>query len=161
MFTVATYGIYLTISTLLTIWVARVLFKNGQIFLVDAFQGNNELAQSVNHLLVVGFYLINMGWVMATSQVTNDPQNWGQVLYFVTGQLGTVLLTLGFMHFFNLFVLSRIRKRTRKAHKPQWESAPPVSPQGFMPPFLPPTQESTHATEPAFATALPNTGGHS
>ncbi len=57
---VVSYIIYLMISVTLTVWVARTLHKRGAIFLVDAFHGNAELAASVNHLLVVGFYLINI-----------------------------------------------------------------------------------------------------
>ena len=60
---VTTYLSYLTISIALTVWVARTLHKNGRIFLVDSFLGNEKLADSVNHLLVVGFYLINIGYV--------------------------------------------------------------------------------------------------
>ena len=63
MYIVISYIVYLVISVTLTIWVARTLHKNGAIFLVDAFHGNRELAASVNHLLVVGFYLINIGFV--------------------------------------------------------------------------------------------------
>src|SRR6267142_750136 len=61
--TVWTYLAYLGISVALTIWVARTLHKNGRIFLVDSFLGNENLADSVNHLLVVGFYLVNIGFV--------------------------------------------------------------------------------------------------
>src|SRR5882724_7155985 len=61
--TVGTYLAYLGISVALTIWVARTLHKNGRIFLVDSFTGNEALADSVNHLLVVGFYLVNIGFV--------------------------------------------------------------------------------------------------
>ena len=60
---VTTYLAYLAISTALTIWVARTLHKNGRVFLVESFLGNEELADSVNHLLVVGFYLLNIGFV--------------------------------------------------------------------------------------------------
>ena len=58
-----TYLIYLGLSIAATIWVARTLHRNGRIFLVDCFHGNTDLADSVNHLLVVGFYLINVGFV--------------------------------------------------------------------------------------------------
>ena len=57
------YAVYLAISLGVTIWVAKTLHRNGRVFLVDAFRGNAELADSVNHLLVVGFYLINVGYV--------------------------------------------------------------------------------------------------
>ena len=66
-FTVAAYLGYLVLSVGLTIWVARTLAKNGRVFLVDAFGGNAELADSVNKLLVVGFYLINVGYGIAVS----------------------------------------------------------------------------------------------
>ena len=56
-----TYLSYLAISISLTIWVAQTLHKNGRVFLIDVLQGNESLADSVNHLLVVGFYLINLG----------------------------------------------------------------------------------------------------
>ena len=55
------YFAYLAISLGVTIWVARTLHKNGRIFLVDAFHGNTDLADSVNHLLVVGFFTLNGG----------------------------------------------------------------------------------------------------
>ena len=63
MYIVGSYAVYLAISLLVTVWVARTLHKNGRVFLVEAFHGNEELADSVNHLLVVGFYLVNLGYV--------------------------------------------------------------------------------------------------
>jgi len=57
MYIVGSYAVYLAISLLVTVWVARILHQNGRVFLIDAFHGNAELADSVNHLLVVGFYL--------------------------------------------------------------------------------------------------------
>ena len=60
---VTTYLLYLAVSISITVWVARTLHKNGRIFLVDSFLGNEALADSVNRLLVVGFYLVNLGYV--------------------------------------------------------------------------------------------------
>src|SRR2546421_593524 len=47
------YIAYLLLSAGLTAWVARVLFRNGQVFLDDAL-GNERLARSVNPLPVPG-----------------------------------------------------------------------------------------------------------
>jgi hypothetical protein len=125
---VISYLIYICISVVLTIWVARTLHKRGAIFLVDAFQGNTELAASVNHLLVVGFYLINIGFVslaLKTSDVISTPRAGIEML---SDKLGVVLLTLGGMHFFNLFVFSRIRSHGQ-GHAPR---RPPVSPDATL-----------------------------
>src|SRR4029453_16797127 len=72
---VITYLLYLVISIALTVWVAQTLFKNGRLFLVDVFHGNEPLADSVNHLLVVGFYLINLGYVSLMLKIGYDVKN--------------------------------------------------------------------------------------
>ena len=106
-----TYLAYLTISVALTIWVAKTLHKNGRIFLVDSFHGNEGLADSVNHLLVVGFYLINVGYVALALKYGGTPTDAQGALEILSTKVGWVLLILGFMHFFNLLVFSLMRNR--------------------------------------------------
>src|SRR5882672_3445564 len=108
--TVWTYTAYLTISISLTIWVARTLHKNGRIFLVDSFLGNEGLADSVNHLLVVGFYLVNIGYVTLALKEVARPTSASSSLEMLSSKVGLVLLVLGAMHFFNLYVFSRMRR---------------------------------------------------
>ncbi len=110
---VATYLVYLLISINLTIWVARTLHKRGAIFLQDAFHGSAELAASVNHLLVVGFYLINIGFVSLALKSNAHIVTLREAIEMLSNKVGWVLLILGGMHFFNLFVLSLIRSRGR------------------------------------------------
>ena len=106
-----TYVVYLATSVCLTIWVARTLHKNGRVFLVDSFHGNESLADSVNHLLVVGFYLINIGYVTLALKYGAAAANAQEALESLSTKVGLVLLVLGGMHFFNLFVFTRMRKR--------------------------------------------------
>jgi hypothetical protein len=128
---VTTYLTYLFISVALTIWVARTLHKRGAIFLVDAFHGNAELADSVNHLLVVGFYLINIGFVslaLKTADVINTSR---AAIELLSDKMGMVLLILGGMHFFNLYVFSRIRRGARMTRPPLTPN-PPVAPNAVL-----------------------------
>jgi hypothetical protein len=113
MYIVGCYAVYLSISLAVTIWVAHTLHKNGRIFLVDAFHGNAELADSVNHLLVVGFYLVNIGYVALALSTTQNLLSLRAAIELVSDKIGVVLLVLGGMHFFNLFVFSRMRARAR------------------------------------------------
>src|SRR5438067_8247117 len=106
-----TYFTYLLISVSLTVWVAKTLHKNGRIFLVDSFRGNEALADSVNHLLVVGFYLINIGYVTLALRYGAAAANAQEALEQLSTKIGLVLLVLGAMHFFNLAVFSKMRKR--------------------------------------------------
>ena len=73
--TVIAYLIYLPVSVAMTIWVARTLHKNGRVFLVQAFRGKEDMADSVNHLLVVGFYLINVGFITTALRYGDKPHD--------------------------------------------------------------------------------------
>ena len=108
---IITYCLYLAITISITIWVARTLFKNGKIFLIDIFHGNKELADSVNNLLLVGFYLINIGYTVYTLQVTSNIINLQEVIERLSIKIGWIILILGAMHFFNLYIFFSLRKR--------------------------------------------------
>lgn len=120
---VTTYAAYIILSVGITIWVATTLSRNGQLFLINVFDGKKELASSVNHLLVVGFYLINLGFVSLGLKLGYDVASCREAIEALSLKEGTVLLTLGVMHFFNLFAFSCIRSKS--------SNHPPVTPDGF------------------------------
>src|SRR5215467_10988346 len=109
--TLCAYAAYLAISVALTVWVARTLHKNGRIFLVDSFLGNERLADSVNHLLVVGFYLVNIGFVTLALKYGDKPADTQTALEILSSKVGLVLVVLGIMHFGNLITFSKMRRR--------------------------------------------------
>jgi hypothetical protein len=129
MYVVGAYITYLTISVALTIWVAHTLVKNGRIFLVDSFLGNEALADSVNHLLAVGFYLVNIGYVTLALKYGAKPLDLAQTIEILSTKVGLVLLVLGAMHFFNLYLFSRLRRRALLRSQ-----KPPILPEQFVEP---------------------------
>ncbi len=106
-----TYLLYLAISIALTVWVARTLHRRGRIFLVKTFGGNESLADAVNALLVVGFYLINFAYIALALRYGTKPTNFVESMEFLSTKIGLVLLILGGMHCFNLLVFWRIGKK--------------------------------------------------
>ena len=107
------YGVYLPVTVLLTVWVARTLFTNGRTFLVDIFHGNEALADSVNKLLITGFYLINIGYATLTLRSTDAIGSYQQSVETLSIKIGTIILILGGMHFFNLYVFYKLRNRAQ------------------------------------------------
>jgi len=112
---VLTYVAYLVISVALTVWVARVLSSNGRAFLVDVFAGDGDLADSVNRLLVVGFYLINLGYVSLALKIGGDVMTLQGTFEVLSRKVLLVLLVLGVMHLFNLLIFSRVRRSASKS----------------------------------------------
>ena len=111
------YIAYFLVSLGMTIWVGRTLHKNGRLFLVEAFSGNQAMADSVNHLLLVGFYLINLGFVLLFLRIGVKPTDLVEGVEYISTKLGIVVLVLGVMHFFNMFNFSRMRKKAL-SHRP-------------------------------------------
>jgi hypothetical protein len=126
-YTVVTYLVYIAVSIALTVWVARTLHRNGRIFLVDVFHGNEKLADSVNHLLVVGFYLINLGYIAMMLRLDYDVKDTRSSIEALSLKLGYVLLILGFMHLLNVFVFNRMRRNAILDNAP-----PPVAPDACL-----------------------------
>ncbi|MGW0709328.1 hypothetical protein ACWD4G_25810 [Streptomyces sp. NPDC002643] len=133
--TVVAYVIYLLVSVGLTVWVARTLSRNGRIFLSDVLRGNEKLADAVNHLLVVGFYLVNLGFVALYLNEDGAIDSPREVFEAVSAKLGVVLLVLGALHLGNVYVLNKFRRRGVMER----EQVPPVAPQGWVPPTTTPT----------------------
>lgn len=130
-YAILAYSLYLPISLALTMWVARTLHRNGRVFLVAAFRGNDAMADSVNHLLVVGFYLINIGFIAFALRYGTKPHDLEALFEFLSMKIGVVLLVLGAMHFFNMFNFDKMR---RKGARPEMTAAP------VPPPSLPATR---------------------
>ena len=126
--TVAAYLLYLLAAVAMTIWVARTLHRNGRVFLVQAFRGNETMADSVNHLLVVGFYLINVGFITLALRYGEKPTSTQAMIEFLSTKLGVVMLVLGAMHFFNLFNFDKMRRKGLRPETPAALPPPLVKP---------------------------------
>lgn len=127
--TVTTYFTYLAVSVPLIVWVATTLAHNGKVFLADVFAGSDELAGAVNKLLVVGFYLLNLGFVSLYLRISEPVADLGGLLETLSVKIGVVTLTLGVLHFFNVYVFNAIRRRSRM----EALRSAPVAPQGQLP----------------------------
>ena len=105
------YALYLLITLAITIWVARTLSRNGKVFLVQCFGHNEVLADSTNHLLVVGFYLVNIGFITLTLSLGAEPKTIADAIRFLSSKVGLAVIVLGGMHFFNMSAISHFGRK--------------------------------------------------
>lgn len=120
------YGVYTLTSVGLTVWLSRMLFKSGGVFLEDVFDDNPRLAGAVNRLLVVGFYLLNLGYALLSLRIGASELTFVEAIEHLSMKLGALMLTLGAVHFGNLYLFHRIRRRGQLRLAP-----PPVKPHLF------------------------------
>jgi hypothetical protein len=120
------YLVYAAAGIGLTIWLARTLFKSGEVFLEDVFADNPRMAAAVNRLLVVGFYLLNLGYAFVMLKAGHEVANTTEAVETLAMKLGSLLLALGGLHMCNLYLFHRMRRRAQLRMEP-----PPVRPQLF------------------------------
>ena len=111
MYIVPTYAAYLIVSIGLTVWVAQTLSKNGLVFLIECFGHDEVLARSTNHLLVVGFYLVNLGWILLTLRFGSEPASLADSIRLLSSKIGIAIIVLGFMHFFNMNAIAKFGRK--------------------------------------------------
>lgn len=121
---VPVYVLYVVLSVSLVVWLARTLFRNGSVFLEDVFD-DPRMAASVNKLLVIGFYMLNLGY--SALLLKADPAGDSVEAFEVLGQkLGILLVSLAVLHFLNMYVFYWIRRRARTTTAVAVQPAPSV-----------------------------------
>ena len=108
--TTLAYLVYLAIAVPLVVLVARTLHRHGALFLREVFDGNDQLASAVNHLLVVGFYLLNLGYVALFLRTDDEVRGGEEVLELLSRKIGVVAIVLGVVHLANVWVFNRLRR---------------------------------------------------
>jgi len=116
---VGTYLLYLLISTGLTVLVGTGLARSGRAFLLDVFGGNDTLARAVSRLLVLGFYLLSLGFVTLTMRTGGDIGSARAGLQLLSVKIGEVLLVLGVLPLIALTALVRTRRRAQNRAQSQ------------------------------------------
>lgn len=141
------YLVYTVVAVGLVVFLARTLQRNGATFLTDVFD-QTDLAKAVNQLLVIGFYLLNLGYAFLIYQLKPDYGSLIEAFNELTVKLGLLLLSLGVIHLLNMLVFWRIRTHRERGYRPD--------PAAYRPP--PPAPMAGPAAGPA-AFAAPGPSG--
>jgi hypothetical protein len=135
--TVGTYLLYLLISITLTVVVGTGVVRSGRALLLDVFGGNDALARAVSRLIVLGFYLLSLGFVTLTMRAGGQVTSATAGVQLLSVKVGEVLLVLGALHLLTMAALLRARRlaQARPTQNPfrpsgRWGAAAPGGPPG-------------------------------
>jgi hypothetical protein len=120
------FAVYTAVAVGLTVWLARTLFKAGSVFLHEVFEDKPDVGEAVNRLLVTGFYMLNLGYALYLLRA--EPQATAfEAVTFLVNRLAVLLVSLGLIHFVNVYVFWHIRRRSEERRM-----APPIEPQALL-----------------------------
>ncbi len=115
--TVTAHLVYLVLAGGLTVWVATTLSRSGRVVLTHVLAGDDALAEAVDRLLVVGFYLLSFGLLLLSLRAGGPVSSWAGLVESVSTRTGAVMLLLGMVHLLDVLVLHRIRRRARESRR--------------------------------------------
>ncbi len=100
--------------------------RSGRAFLLDVFSGNDNLARAVSRLIVLGFYLLSLGFVALAMRTGGDVSSARDGLQLLSVKIGEVLLVLGALHLLTLAALVRARRLAQaRMAQPPWRRPGP------------------------------------
>ena len=136
------YAAYLAVSIGLTVVVASALSRSGRVLLVHLFGGDEGMAGAVNRMLVVGFYLLSLGYVALTVRTSGPVSGAGQAIGVLSVKVGEELLVLGALYLLNIVVFAHFRRQGPRGHRPTGQELGGSRPAG------PPTGQERGGSRP-------------
>lgn len=109
---IVAYSVYLLVSIYVTVWVGHQLYKHGEIFLKEIFKHNVTMVPAINKLLLIGYYFINLGYVLVLFVHSAKLESLSNMIELLSSKLGIVIISLGIIHALNLLTFFIIYRRS-------------------------------------------------
>jgi hypothetical protein len=106
-----TYALYLVLTATIILKVGWLIYREGAIYLYELFPTERDLAKYINRLLLIAYYLLNLGYAAISLiswqwPVDND---WQYAIISLAENIGLIATLLGLIHFFNLIGLQALK----------------------------------------------------
>lgn len=101
------YAIYLLITTIIIVNVGKVCYRNGNIYVAQLIPEHLDLCHKTNQILLVGYYLLNLGYCAMTLISWEQLYSFQQLIEVIAVKSATIIDTIALMHYFNIFILTK------------------------------------------------------
>ena len=105
------YIIYLFITYLITVHVGLRFYRNGRVYIFRLLHGDEKMTDSINNILLVGYYLLNLGYASLMISTWKTISTWAELVGSISTMTGKIMLALAIMHFFNMTVIYFISRK--------------------------------------------------
>jgi len=116
-YNIAAYAVFVALMVFLIVYVGRYFYTNGRIFILSLFGGNAPLADSVNTILLAGYYLLNIGYAFLRLRGWPPVTDLESGLSTLSTNAGGIILILAFIHYFNMLGIYLLSKSNFITHK--------------------------------------------
>ncbi len=108
---ILSYSIYLSITAIIIIVVGQILYKNGNVFVTQLIPNHEELCKKVNTNLLLGYYLLNLGYCAITILSWEKIETANQLIGIIAYKTSIILFIIGILHYVNIFMITNYIKK--------------------------------------------------
>lgn len=105
------YSIYLLITTFIIIKVGKICYKNGNVYVAQLIPEHENLCLKINQILLVGYYLLNLGYCAMTLISWETIYNINQLVEVIAYKSAIIICTIAIMHYINIIILTKYIKK--------------------------------------------------
>ncbi len=110
MYNILSYFIYFTLTIPVIVFVGWKCYKIGKIYLLDVLK-DDEICNSVNKLLLIGYYLLNLGYIAISISSWGNINTFSEIIEIVFTKISVILMLIALFHYINIAALYFLRNQ--------------------------------------------------
>jgi predicted metal-binding protein len=110
------YSVFIGMMVFIIVVVGKICYKNGNIFVAQLIPGHLELCQQINKILLIGYYLVNIGYCAVNLSFWQTITSLPILLEVISLKMAGIIIILSGLHYLNIFLLTT---QIQKLIKPQ------------------------------------------
>jgi len=110
-YNILSYIIYGCITVYIIYYVGRLFHRNGRIFILRLFNGNDSLTDTTNNILLLAYYLFNIGYSVIQFSFWERITDVVNMISSISVKTGILILILALTHYFNIFLIYFLSNR--------------------------------------------------
>lgn len=100
------YSIYLIVTGFIILRVGKICYNNGTVFVENLIPGHHDLCIQINKILLVGYYLTNLGYAATTLISWTKIESLVVLITTVSSKIAFIILALAILHYINIYILT-------------------------------------------------------
>jgi hypothetical protein len=110
-FNIIGYTLYLLITTIIILKVGNTCYINGNIFVSELLPNQKDLCHKINQILLVGYYLLNIGYCATTIISWEKILTFHQLIEIISIKSAIIISTIAIMHYVNIILITKYFKK--------------------------------------------------
>ena len=109
-YNVLAYIIYLILTIFIIVFVGRLFYRNGRIFILVLLKDDAIMTDYVNNILLIAYYLFNIGYAFFKLRYWTKISNTEMLIASITSNMGVLIFILAFTHYMNMLLIAYLSR---------------------------------------------------